>query len=462
MPYLLRSGAIPRLSLAVLGLTATACSAHHQPLKWADPRVSEPIGWYDLGPGHKVLVTWAPAGDDLRLLDFDSTRFAALSNSGDTAFIWRRGGDAPERLVTFPRDEAGAVSGLRWASADGDGFFPRAQEFPFDQEQLSFRNDSIELAALLMVPRVRKFVGEPRLGMEEVAVVVPGAVVIHGSGSSDRDNVWAFHIAQHLASNGVAVVLPDKRGSGGSGGDWRTADFNDLADDALAAAEVLARNPKVDPDRIGFVGLSQGGWIAPLAATRRPGTGFVINVSGAAVTPGNQVRHEVEQDLLRAGLSDDAVAAVLELLAAADRYSRTLSDADWTPYIGLRQRLLREPFAEAIEPFPDTREHWRWQWWHRIIDFDPLPHWRRFDAPALVVYGAQDEHDNVPVEESVEVLRTALRPHRAPANQIRVFPESGHALGDPRTGWIRGDFLKLLSDWLSEHVGEERDREQDG
>lgn len=446
-------------SVAALAATAAPCMAQQEP--WLDPLASEPVGWYTVGPDHEVLVTWAPEGEDLRLLDFDSARFSKLKRSGDSAFTWQPDGDAPERLVTFVRDERGEVSELRWRTADGEaGFLPRSLEFPFDHELVSFRNDTVELTGLLMVPRVRKFVGDSREGLEEVPVVLPGAVVIHGSGSNDRDNVWAFHIAQHLARNGVAVLLPDKRGSGGSGGDWRVADFSELAEDALAAAEVLGEHPSVDADRVGFVGLSQGGWIAPLAATRRAGSAFVVNISGAAVTPGEQVRHEIEQDLRGAGVPGDAIPTVLELLEQADQYARTLSDSDWNAYVQLRQELLSTPLAEAVQPFPDTREHWQWQWWHRVIDFDPLPYLSEFGAPVLVVYGAEDEHDNVPVEASVARLRPILMPERLPENEIRVFPGIGHALGDPESGWISGDFLELLSEWMKQNIGEERDHQR--
>lgn len=415
------------------------------------------VGWYQTEGGPNVLVTWAPEGPDLRLLDFDTPRFASLERSDDTAFTWQVGDTT--RQVTFEREPDGEVEGLRWRSDEGgSGFLPRAEEFPFDQHQVRFAHDSVELAGTLMIPRVRKLVGSSPAGMEEVEIVVPGAVVIHGSGTSDRDNVWAFHIAQHLARSGVAVLLPDKRGSGASGGDWRTADFTELAGDAIAATKVLERHPMVDAERIGFVGLSQGGWIAPIAAHRRPGTAFVIAVSGSAVPPGVQVRHEIEQDLRRAGLPEEGIGSMLALVDLGHRYIRSGSEEAWLAYDAHRTQLLEGPYSVAAEAAPGDRDDWYWTWWRDVIDYDPIPYWRELDAPALVVYGAEDERDNVPVAESVARLREALRPESRPLSLIRVFTGSGHALADEETGWIRLDFLELLSDWLKEAVGEERDR----
>lgn len=431
----------------LLVVPAAWCEAQSAPSVWPDPNAREHVGWYELAAGHKALVTWAPDGAELRLLDFDSTRFHRLVPRADSAFEWRRGSDHPTRLLRFIRNRAGDVTGFSWSADGGDsGLAPRAREYPFDQQRITFRNDTVELAGVVLIPRIRKFVG-PRGALREVAMTVPGAVVIHGSGAGDRDNVWAFHIAQHMARRDIAVLLPDKRGSGASTGDWRTADFSDLAADAVAGARALSAHAKVDADRVGFVGLSQGGWVAPLAASVA-GAAFVVDVSGAAVTPAEQVRHELAQDLRRAGLADSSARRVLELLDRALDYSRFPSDSAWASYHSMREALRRGALADAVSPFPATRDHWQWRWWHGVADFDPVPHWRSHPGPALVVYGDLDEQDNVPVAESVRRLRRALAPERNPANVIRVFSGIGHTLVDPATRWISSEFLDFLSGWI--------------
>ena len=72
-----------------------------------------------------------------------------------------------------------------------------------------------------------------------------------------------------FASRGLAVLTYDKRGCGGSGGDWKTVDLDVLAQDALAGVRWLKAQPGVDASRVGVWGISQGGWIGPLAASRR-------------------------------------------------------------------------------------------------------------------------------------------------------------------------------------------------
>ena len=67
----------------------------------------------------------------------------------------------------------------------------------------------------------------------------PAAVIIHGSGTSRRDNGWYLTLTKHLQENGILVLLPDKRGSEKSDGNWRTSSFQDLATDTSSALEYL-------------------------------------------------------------------------------------------------------------------------------------------------------------------------------------------------------------------------------
>ena len=107
----------------------------------------------------------------------------------------------------------------------------------------------------------------------------PSVVFVHGSGTPPRQqfNFWA----DQFTRLGFAVLVFDKRGSGSSAGDWREADFTDLARDVLACVDVLKARSDVDPKQIGLFGQSQGGWVAPLAASLSPDIAWLALVSGA-------------------------------------------------------------------------------------------------------------------------------------------------------------------------------------
>ncbi|MFQ5931692.1 MAG: hypothetical protein ACE5MM_04745, partial [Nitrospiraceae bacterium] len=87
----------------------------------------------------------------------------------------------------------------------------------------------------------------------------PAAVFIHGSGTSRRDSHWYLTPAQYLQQNGVVVLLPDKRGSEQSEGDWRTASFEDLATDTVAAVGFLKNQAEVALSDLGVADRVQVG-----------------------------------------------------------------------------------------------------------------------------------------------------------------------------------------------------------
>jgi dienelactone hydrolase len=126
----------------------------------------------------------------------------------------------------------------------------------------------------------------------------PGVVVVHGSGRMGRDH-FAFD-AQRLVPEGVVVLTYDKRGVGASTGEFVAVGTSTseaympiLAEDALECLRALRRHPRVDPGRVGFMGVSQAGWIIPLAISKAaPGeVAFAIIRSGPATSVGLEMAY---------------------------------------------------------------------------------------------------------------------------------------------------------------------------
>lgn len=295
------------------------------------------------------------------------------------------------------------------------------------ESEARYANGGLELAAALLLP-----VGGSAL---------PGAVILQGSGPTDRTNLWAREIAEGLAARGIAVLLTDKRGTGASQGDWRTSDFRALAADALAGVAFLRAQPGVADDAVGLVGLSQGGTVAPLAAAESTDVAFVVDVSGSATTAVEQVNHEMRNTFRQAGLSEEQVEEGMRLQALAGEFLRS---GDWEAYAAAREQALRGPLAPVAEGFPAERDSWVWTFWRGILDHDPIPAWRRLGQPVLVVYGERDEQDNVPVAESVRRLEAALAGRAAPW-RIEVLPGTGHALFLPDQASVDPRVLDLVA-----------------
>ncbi len=354
-------------------------------------------GWYRLGEGREVLLSWAAEGD-LRLAAPSEPYFShSFRLQSDGSFLWRHSKDGTEetRSVRFSRAEVDGVASFDWATEDGDsGFAPRLNPQPYGLRELEYRNQQVHLSGTLLLPKA----DEP----------VPAAALIHGSGDSDRDNLWYLAIADHLARNGIAVLLPDKRGCGRSGGNWRTSSMEDFARDTRASVAAIRGIPGIDPDRIGLFGISQGGRIAPLAADGQDTIAFVVNVSGGVLPVDESLLHESRQTLRQKGMPG------------------WLADA-----FG--------PFAAAVAKRRNP------VWWEKNETYDPLPYWRSLEVPALVVYGAEDERDNVPVKRSVALLEE-LQP--SVNLRVEVFPDSGHGLFLPDTQTIRPKVLELFVSWI--------------
>lgn len=304
-------------------------------------------------------------------------------------------------------------------------------------EEVSFASDSLLLAGQWLTPRG----GGP----------FPAAVVIRGSGESVRGNPWTEMLAAVLVETGVGVLVPDKRGSGESEGDWRMADFVDLAGDAIAAVGYLSSRPDVMPDRIGVMGLSQGGQIAPIAAERSDSVAFVINIVGAAVPFLENVRFEMLHTFEEEGLTGVELDAAMNIVDAAVAYlSGSLS---WDAYAGAL-RETRAVLDDAItdEYFIHAPDHWRWEFFRRLADFDPADWWLRVKQPALVMLGEADR--NTPTAETASRLRQIFAEIGHPDATVLVFEGLGHDLinhsapGPMGEHGLRADVRNALGSWV--------------
>jgi hypothetical protein len=255
-------------------------------------------------------------------------------------------------------------------------------------------------------------------------------------------------IGEHLARRGVVTLLPDKRGTGDSTGDWRTAGFEELAGDIVAAIASLEQRPEVDPGSIGVVGLSQGGFYAPLVANRSDRISFVVTVSSSLLPFADTVNHEMRNTFRKEGLSGAELEQAMAVQYAAIEVAR---GGKWQEYERVRREAMAAVPSDAIAGFPAEPDHWICAWAPKVVNWDPLVQWRAVSRPMFFAFGADDEEDNVPVQASLALIRKELEPGRNVT--VRVYPDSGHALWDPvrarrGEGVVRNDFIVDLASWI--------------
>ena len=230
-------------------------------------------------------------------------------------------------------------------------------------------------------------------------------VLVQGSGRQER-MTW---FAKWLASQGVASLTYDKRGVGKSGGVYAgpevgtpntdPANLQLLAGDAAAAVRELTHRLSKHGVPIGLIGMSQGGWIVPLAALRSPTVTFIILWSGPLVTTKEQLRFQYFAD----GKADF-----------------------WEHHNEAEVR-------EHIRSDPDRVQ---------FADTDPVAALRKLSMPGLWLFGGRDV--NVPVQLSIERLQ-ALAAAGKPF-EYKLFPESGHELSLP-------DAMTTTVEWLKRTLG---------
>lgn len=249
---------------------------------------------------------------------------------------------------------------------------------------------------------------------------LPAVVLAHGSGPVDR---FAGTWITYFTNLGFAVLSYDKRGVGESQGNWHTASYVDLAGDLDAAVDWLARQPHVDPARVGVHATSQSGWYAPLAAARDRHVHFLILRAGPALWTGPVTQHENISDWRAAGIPevDIAPAAALWLrLNAMARRGGTRAQA---------QRLID---AAAGKPWfkPTFGDHWRHvdadAWRRRQINarLDPARTAGTLDIPVLWFLAENDQ--NVPYARSRRAIEHAKRQTHADITLVTI-PHAPHS-----------------------------------
>jgi pimeloyl-ACP methyl ester carboxylesterase len=325
-----------------------------------------------------------------------------------------------------------SLSGVLQEGAN-DGRFAYSRITPvapsFEERDITFANGAVTLTGSLLLPRTGN--------------ALPAVVFLHGSGAEGR---WASrYLAAQFAGRGFAALIFDKRGVGGSTGDWRQATLDDLAADGAAAVARLRQEPRIDHLRIGLHGHSQGGTLAPLVAARAPGVAFVIGSAAAGLPTDStelfSILSSVYPGAPSAEDSTSARAYASELVAVA--------------YHG-RPRGRLDSLATALRdrpwffPLPPANASY-WSFSAAYAQYRALEWWARVRVPVLLIYGAEDQR--VPATESAARIAAALRSAGNADVTVRILPGADHTFRLPPgpSGWpvTAPDYLANLLEWLA-------------
>ena len=332
---------------------------------------------------------------------------------------------------------------------------------PYVVEDVQFSSGAVTLAGTLTRPKT--------------AGRVAAVVLLSGSGAQNRDEeVFGFKVfgvlADHLTRQGLAVLRTDDRGVGGSTGSTADATSEDLAGDALAAVAYLKGRSEIDAARIGLMGHSEGGIVAPMAAARSADVAFIVLLAGPALT-GEQVMLAQAAAIARAqGAPEPAIeknAALQRRIFAAVRAGGGLAD--------LRAQLKQEGLAqiqalpaEQRKTIPDPAAYVdraldaqlklvESRWFRFFLDYDPAPALQKVRCPVLALFGELDLQV-VPLDANRSAMQAAFEKGGNSRSTVTVIPKANHLFQAAGTGspaeytMLKKEFapgvLDTLTDWI--------------
>ena len=269
------------------------------------------------------------------------------------------------------------------------------------------------------------------------------------------------------------MLRVDDRGVGGSGGDTRSATTEDLAGDVETGIGFLLQRPEIDANRIGLIGHSEGGLIAPIVAARSAAIAYIVLMAGPGL-PGEDILLAQGELIARAANTSEAqIAANADLqrqIFAVLRSERDPEVAEPLLRTVVRDGLAKLARMSATDPgkVPDTEHLVEAQvqavnspWFRFFLTYDPRPVLAKVRCPVLALDG---DHDlQVPAEENLAAIRDALHAGGNDRLTTRLLPGLNHLFQTSTTGHpseygtieetIAPAALELIGSWIREQVG---------
>jgi fermentation-respiration switch protein FrsA (DUF1100 family) len=303
---------------------------------------------------------------------------------------------------------------------------PRPQEpkkpYPYHSEDVSYQNKSasdVELAATLTLPQGKG--------------PFPAVVLITGSGPQDRDEALFGHrpflvLSDYLTRHGIAVLRADDRGVAKSTGNPSMATTADFATDTEAGIAYLKTRPEINQQKIGLIGHSEGGMIAPMIAARNHSVAFIVMMAGTGV-PGDAVLAEQTKLILMADgvspeMAEQKKESELEVTALVKQETNSAA----------LEKKLREKFSGQFTEaqLSESIMQMNSPWMRYFISYDPAVALSKVTCPVLVLNGEKDLQ--VPPKQNLPAIRKALEAGGNKHFEIVELPGLNHLFQTAKTG----------------------------
>jgi uncharacterized protein len=330
--------------------------------------------------------------------------------------------------------------------------------YPYVEEEVTYENKAaagVTLAGTLTVPK----------GTGPFAAVL----LISGSGPQDRNETIVGHkpflvLADWLTRKGIAVLRVDDRGVSKSTGNFLKATTEDFASDALAGVEYLKGRNEIDPGRIGLVGHSEGGLIAPMVAVKSRDVSFIVMMAGPGLT-GEEILFLQSALIARAGGA--SVESIERDHTTSERVFEVVKNESDPAVV---QKKVREIFSERTAGLTEQAmsaasgaiegqiRMVTSPWFKYFLTYDPRPALRKLRCPVMAINGELDLQ--VPPKENLPEIAAALADN--PDYSIVKLPGLNHLFQTCKTGavseyariseTISPAALEAISAWIVDHT----------
>lgn len=335
-----------------------------------------------------------------------------------------------------------------------------ARPYPYKDEEVTYQNKAagITLAGTLTLPRAMS--------------PAPAVILITGSGPEDRNETVFGHkpfliLADHLTRNGLAVLRVDDRGVGGSSGKTSEGTSEDFAGDVQAGIDYLKTRKEIDPKRIGLIGHSEGGLIAPIVATRSSDVAFIVLMAGPGF-PGEDILYLQAAAIAKAGGATDAQVSANRALQG--QIFRVVKEEQDPAAASARLRLLRDQILSGVPEAQKAAASGMLDaqmaavstpWFRYFLTYDPRPSLSKVKCPVLAIIGERDLQ--VPYEQNLEAIGAALKAGGNTNVTLVHLPGLNHLFQTAATGspseytrieeTMSPAALDAVTEWIKKGVG---------
>jgi hypothetical protein len=361
-------------------------------------------------------------------------------------------------IITGTWTQGGVTRNLKFQRSDQLLALVRPQNpvkpYPYREEEVTFANPKaqVSLAGTLTLP--------PGPGP------FPAAILIAGSGAQDRDETVAGHrpflvLADHLARKGIAVLRYDKRGIGKSTGNYDQATTEDFASDAGAALAYLKSRKEAYTTKIGLIGRSEGGIIAPMLASRSSDVAWVVLLAAPGLKGEDIMLLQSELILKAAGFDEDRIAKARDF--NKESYALARKEKDPEALEAKLTDLIDSTGMSTTLPPTTLKPQSRLMtspWFRFFLDYDPVPALKKTQCPVLALNGDKDLQ--IASKENLAQIQKALQEGGNKDFQTRELAGLNHLFQHAPTGspteyggieeTLAPEALNTISDWVLKHV----------